>query len=394
MRISTLAAAVGLMLAATALSGCSEEKGAVAAPMSMPKAQVGVVVIKPSKVQVLSDMTGRTSASMTAEVRPQIGGIVLEKLFAEGGAIRAGEPLYRIDPKSYEASRAAAKASLERAEAELPAAAAKLERLRSLKASNAASAQDLEDAVASEAKARADVAAAKAQLASAELDLGRTVVSAPISGVVGRSALTQGALVSANQAEALTTIRQIDPINVDVAQTSTAFLKLRKAIAEGRIAPEQGAVKVKLKLEDGSLYGQEGRLEFSETDVDPSTGTFRVRASFPNPDRTLLPGMFVRAVVEEGVAESGIVVPQRAVSRNVKGEAVVLVVSGGKVEERVVGVDGNSGNDWIVASGLAAGDQVVVEGSAKAKPGQEVNAVEVSVDPSTGLASDAKAEGE
>ncbi|MBY3432900.1 efflux RND transporter periplasmic adaptor subunit [Rhizobium laguerreae] len=374
------------LLSATALAGCSGEKsGAAAGGPAMPKAQVGVIVVRPSIVPIVSEMTGRTAASMTAEVRPQIGGIVRERLFPEGGEVADGAPLYRIDPTSYETARASALAALEKTKAELPAAVAKLERAKGLHEKNITSGQDLDDAIAAEAKARADVTAAEAQVAAAELDLARTTVAAPITGIAGRSALTEGALVSANQADALTTIRRIDPINVDVGQSSTAFLKLRKAVAEGRVKPEQGAVKVKLKLEDGTVYPHEGTLQFSETDVDLSTGMFQVRASFPNPERTLLPGMFVRAVVEEGVSEGSILVPQRAVSRSVKGEPIALVVKDGKVEERILTVDGNVGNDWIVTDGISAGESLVVEGSMKAKPGQEVTAVETPIDPATGL---------
>ncbi|MCV9964086.1 efflux RND transporter periplasmic adaptor subunit [Pararhizobium sp. BT-229] len=387
MKNSIAAATFAVLLSATALAGCSDGKSSAGAGgHAMPKAQVGVIVIKPSTVPIVSEMTGRTSASMTAEVRPQIGGIVRERLFSEGGEVAQGAPLYRIDPASYETARAGAQAALEKAKAELPAAVAKLERAKGLHEKNVTSGQDLEDAIAAEAKARADVTAAESQVAAADLDLSRTTVAAPISGLVGRSALTEGALVSANQADALTTIRRIDPINVDVGQSSKAFLKLRKAVAEGRVKPEQGAVKVKLKLEDGTVYPHEGTLQFSEADVDLSTGMFQVRASFPNPERTLLPGMFVRAVVEEGVSEGSILVPQRAVSRNVKGEPIALVVKDGKVEERVLSVDGNVGNDWIVTDGIEAGDSLVVEGSMKARAGQEVTAVETSIDPSTGLA--------
>jgi membrane fusion protein (multidrug efflux system) len=387
MKNSIAAATFAALLSATALAGCSDGKSnAGASGHAMPKAQVGVILVKPSTVPIVSEMTGRTSASMTAEVRPQIGGIVRERLFSEGGEVAQGAPLYRIDPASYETARASAQAALEKAKAELPAAVAKLERARGLHEKNVTSGQDLEDAIAAEAKARADVTAAEAQVAAADLDLSRTTVAAPISGLVGRSALTEGALVSANQADALTTIRRIDPINVDVGQSSTAFLKLRKAVTEGRVKPEQGAVKVKLKLEDGTVYPHEGTLQFSESDVDLSTGMFQVRASFPNPERTLLPGMFVRAVVEEGVSEGSILVPQRAVSRNVKGEPIALVVKDGKVEERILSVDGNVGNDWIVTDGIEAGDSLVVEGTMKARAGQEVTAVETSIDPATGLA--------
>jgi membrane fusion protein (multidrug efflux system) len=387
MKNSIATAALAVLLSATALAGCSSEKSnaSQAGGHAMPKAQVGVIVVKPSTVPVISEMTGRTAASMTAEVRPQIGGIVRERLFSEGGEVARGAPLYRIDPTTYETARSSALAALEKAKAELPAAIAKLERAKGLHEKNVTSGQDLDDAIAAEAKARADVTAAQAQVAAAELDLSRTTVAAPITGIAGRSALTEGALVSANQADALTTIRRIDPINVDVGQSSTAFLKLRKAVAEGRVKPEQGAVTVKLKLEDGTVYPHEGTLQFSETDVDLSTGMFQVRASFPNPEKTLLPGMFVRAVVEEGVSERSILVPQRAVTRNVKGEPIALVVKDGKVEERTLTVDGNVGNDWIVTDGIKAGESLVVEGSMKAKAGQEVTAVETEIDPATGL---------
>lgn len=390
--IATLTVAV--LLSATALTACSDNKSQTAgsAPAA-PKAQVGVIVVEPTSVALVSEMTGRTSASKTAEVRPQIGGIVKERLFREGGEVEAGDELYSIDRASYETALSSAQSALDRARAELPAAKAKLERVRGLHDKNVASAQELEEAQAAELKAVADITAAQAQVRSAEIDLARTTVTAPISGIVGRSALTEGALVSANQADALTTIRQIDPINVDVGQSSTAFLKLRKAIEEGHIKPEQGAVKVKLKLEDGTEYKHEGTLQFSETDVDLSTGMFQIRASFPNPDSTLLPGMFVRAVIEEGVLKDSILVPQRAVSRNVKGEPTTLVVKDGKVEQRIIKVDGNSGNNWIVTDGIKAGDEIIVEGSLKARPGQEVVTTTTTVDEKTGRTVEQAAKG-
>nr|WP_250808297.1 efflux RND transporter periplasmic adaptor subunit [Neorhizobium tomejilense] len=387
MKNSIAALSVAVLLSATALTACSDSKTSASAPPGgMPKVQVGVIVVAPSAVAIVSEMSGRTSASKTAEVRPQIGGIVRERLFSEGSEVDAGDELYRIDPVSYETTYSAAKSALEKAEAELPAVRAKLVRVRGLYDKNVSSRQELEEAVAAELKANADIRAAKAQVEAASLELSRTTITAPISGIAGRSALTEGALVSANQADALTTIRQIDPINVDVGQSSTAFLKLRKAIEEGRIAPDKGAVKVKLKLEDGTVYKHEGTLQFSDTDVDLSTGMFQIRASFPNPDKTLLPGMFVRAVVEEGVSQHSILVPQRAVSRNVKGEPTALVVKDGKVEQRIIEIDGANGNNWIVTDGIEAGDSVVVEGSMKARPGQEVVTVTTTVDPKTGLA--------
>ncbi len=394
MKNSMTGVVAALLLSATALASCSDGgKPSSGKTAEMPKAQVGVIVMEPSRVPVVSELAGRATASKTAEVRPQIGGIITERLFTEGGEVAAGAPLYRIDRSPYEAALAAARSTLARAQAELPAAKAKLERARGLYDKNAASSQDLEEAIAAEAKANADIAAAEAQVRTADINLERATVTAPISGIAGRSALTEGALVSANQADALTTIRQIDPINVDVGQSSTAFLKLRKAVEEGRIKPESGTVSVKLKLEDGTLYAHEGTLEFSEADVDLSTGMLQVRASFPNPERTLLPGMFVRAVIEEGVSNTSFLVPQRAVSRNVKGEPVALVVRDGKVEQQVLTVDGNVGNDWIVTDGIEAGDNVVVEGGAKAKPGQDVVVVNTEIDPATGLAVEQAAKG-
>jgi membrane fusion protein (multidrug efflux system) len=378
--LSTSLLAIGL------LAGCSQEQGKGKAAMAMPPAEVGVVALHPSSVPIVSELSGRTAASLTAEVRPQIGGIIKERLFAEGGRVGKGEPLYRIDNTTYEQAVARAKASLEKARAELPAAAAKAERYKGLVSMSAASKQDGETVIADEAKARADIDAAKADLEAAETDLARTTVEAPISGIIGRSALTEGALVSANQTGALTTIRQIDPVNVDVGQSSTAFLKLRKAIADGRIKPEQGAVKVKLRLEDGSIYPHDGKLEFSESNVDLDTGMYSIRASFPNPDSTLLPGMFVRAVVEEGMANGSYLVPQRAVARNVKGEPTGLFVGkDSKIEERVLRIDGSVGNSWVVIDGIADGDRLVVEGGGKTKAGMEVKPTDIAVDDKTGL---------
>jgi membrane fusion protein (multidrug efflux system) len=386
MKNSIAAMTAAVLLAATALTACSDQKPmGSGGPGSMPKARVGVISVEPMPVTITSELSGRTTASKIAEVRPQVGGIVRERLFTEGVSVKEGEPLYMIDPVSYEITDKAARASLSRALAELPAANARLERVKGLHDKSVSSLQELEEAVAAEKKARADVEAAEAQLMAAETDLARTRIKAPISGIAGRSALTEGALVSPGQAEALTVIRQIDPINVDVAQSSVEFHELGRAIREGRITPDGGSVKVRLRLEDGTEYGHPGTLRFTESDVDPSTGMVRVRASFPNPEGALLPGMFVRAVVEQGTAERAILVPQRAVSRNVKGEPTALIVKDGRIEQRVLKVDGESGNSWIVLDGVAEGESVVVEGSMKAKPGQEVDTVSVAVDPETGL---------
>lgn len=382
-RLARLCAPCVLMLALTACDGV--DTTTAQAPGGAGRPQVGVVTVHPQSVAITAEMPGRTSASLIAEVRPQVGGIIKERLFQEGGEVKAGAPLYQIDPASYQAAYDSAVASLKKAEAAVPSAEAKVERYSGLIKQNAVSKQDYDDAVASLAQARAEVAAAQASVDTARINLDYTRITAPIGGRIEKSALTPGALVTASQDTALTTIRTLDPINVDVTQSSTNLLNLREAIRSGRIRISGENVAVRLKLDNGTLYPHPGTLEFSSAYVDETTGTYAVRAQFPNPDRMLLPGMYVRAIVEEGVAPDSFLVPQRGVTRDTRGEPVALVVDAdGKVAQRVLTIGRSVGNNWLVDSGVRDGDRVVVEGSQFARPGQEVTAVEVTVDETTG----------
>jgi membrane fusion protein (multidrug efflux system) len=350
-----------------------------------PRAEVGVVVLHSRSVAITAELPGRTTASLVAEVRPQVGGIVRERLFKEGGEVAVGQALYQIDRASFQAAFESAEASLARAEAAVPSAETKVERYQALIRQNAVAKQDLDDALATLAQARAAVAVARAELETARINLDYTTIRAPIGGRIDKSSLTAGALVTAGQTTSLTTIRTIDPINVDITQSSRRLLDLRNAVDEGRVKLGGDDVRVRLRLENGTVYGPTGTLAFAEANVSQTTGTVTIRAQFPNPDRMLLPGMYVRAIVEEGVAENTFVVPQRAVGRNQKGEATALFVGpDDKVEERVLGVGGAIGNAWRVEKGIRDGDRIIVEGSQRARPGAQVRPVEVTVDDATG----------
>jgi len=327
-------------------------------------------------------------------VRPQVAGIIKQRSFKEGGEIASGAVLYQIDPASYQASFDSAAAALQKAEAAVPSAQAKVERYQGLIREKAVSQQDYDDAVATLAQAKAAVAASKADLDTARINVAYTQIKAPIAGIIGKSSISVGALVTASQTTALATIRQIDPINVDLIQSSVNHLKFRRDLAEGRLSVSGTSVPVRLLLEDGSAYAHAGRLAFAEVKVDESTGTFTLRAEFPNPERLLLPGMYVRAILEEGITSSSFLVPQRAVGRNTKGEATALLV--GKddtVEERVLAVRRQFGSNWLVDGGVAAGDRVIVEGSMKTKAGGKVRPVEVTIDEATGQVQRAGVEG-
>lgn len=377
--LATFALAVGLV-------GCEERDAAAPpGPAAQGRPQVGVVTAHPQSVAITAEMPGRTVASLVAEVRPQVGGIIKSRLFEEGSEVQAGDALYQIDPASYQAAYDSAIAAQQKAEALVPSAQSKVDRYQGLIKQNAVSKQDYDDAVASLAQAKADVAAAKADVETARINLDYTRITAPIGGRIDKSTLTPGALVTASQETVLTTIRTLDPINVDVTQSSTNLLNLRQAIADGRIKVTGDNVKVRLELDNGALYAVPGTLEFSSAYVDQTTGTYGVRAQFPNPDRLLLPGMYVRAIIEEGVAPDSYLVPQRGVTRNTKGEPVALLVNAdNKVEQRVLTVSRSVGNSWLVESGIEDGDRVIVEGSQFARPGQDVTPVDVVVDETTG----------
>lgn len=371
------------VLLALALAACGQETAQK--PASLPRPEVSVVTLHPKSVVVTTELPGRTTASLTAEVRPQVSGIIQSRLFEEGGEVKAGDALYQIDPATYQASLDSALASLQKAEAAVPSAQAKVDRYQNLAKQSAVSKQDLDDALASLAQAKADVASSKASVDSARINLDFTKITAPIGGRIDKSALTPGALVTASQTTALTTIRTIDPINVDVTESSTNLLNWRKAVAEGRLKFSGPDVSVKLVLETGAVYAHPGKFAFVESNVSESTGTFALRATFPNPDRLLLPGMYVRAVLEQGVAQNSFVVPQRAVTRNTRGEATAMFVNkDGKVEQRVLTVDRNIGNNWLASSGVQDGDRVIVEGLQRVRSGQDVTPIEVTIDETTG----------
>jgi len=322
-------------------------------------------------------LPGRTSPYQIAEVRPQVGGIVEQRLFNEGGDVKAGEALYQIASASYRAAVDSARAAQAKAEATAMQARLKLDRYKELVAIKAISQQDYDDANAAVKQTEADVAAAKAALDTALINLNYTRIVSPISGRAGKSTVTPGALLTAGQAIALTTVQQLDPIYVDVTQSSTELMRLRRALESGKIK-RAGAdkAKVKLLLEDGTAYALEGNLAFSDVTVDPGTGAVSLRAVFPNPKHELLPGMYVRAVLQQGVNEQGIAVPQQGVTRNSKGEATALVVGAdGKVEQRILQTGEARADKWVVNAGLKVGDQLIVEGVQKAKPGTTVKAV-------------------
>ncbi|MFT3732140.1 MAG: efflux RND transporter periplasmic adaptor subunit [Hyphomicrobium sp.] len=367
------------------LSACNSNTKSVSDNAVLPRSEVSVVTLHPQSVAITAELPGRTTASLTAEVRPQVGGLIEKRLFREGSEVKAGDVLYQIEPASYQASYDSALAALQKAEATVPSAQSKVDRYRGLVTQNAVSQQDLDDSVATLAEAKADVAAAKASVETAKINLDYTKITAPISGRIDKSSLTPGALVTASQTTLLTTIRTIDPINVDVTQSATNLINLSQAIKAGRIRVSGKDVQVRLKLDNGTLYQYSGTLEFSESYVNETTGTFTVRAVFPNPERLLLPGMYVRAIVEEGIAENSFLVPQRAVTRDVKGEPVAMFVGqDGKVEQRVLTIGRNVGNNWLVETGVKNGDKVIVEGIQLVRAGQDVTPVEVTIDDTSG----------
>lgn len=338
--------------------------------------EVGVITIQTQRVELTTELSGRVAASLTAEVRPQVGGIIQNRLFTEGSDVKAGEVLYQIDPATYQAALDGAKAALAKADANLAPVKLKADRYKELLASEAVSGQDYDDAIAALKLAEADIEAAKAALEAARINVAYTKVTAPISGRIGRSSVTNGALVTASQAPPLATIQQLDPVYVDVTQSSTEILRLRKALETGQLSNNERQATVMLTLDDGSQYPQPGNLKFSEAFVDEGTGSVTLRTLFPNPKLTLLPGMFVRALLQEGVKDSGILVPQRGVTRNPAGNAMVMTVGADeKVEPRVVKTDRTVEENWLVNDGLKPGDRVILEGLQKARPGTPVKAV-------------------
>jgi len=368
--LTVAAAAIAL------LSGC--DRPSAEQQIQQPVTEVGVVVIRPQHVAFTTELPGRTSAFLVSEVRPQIGGIIQKREFVEGSDVEAGQVLYQIDPATYQAALDSARASLAKARADVTSLRAKAQRYKELLATDAVAKQDYDDAQASSKSAEADVAFYQAQVKTAEINLDYTRIAAPISGRIGKSNLTQGALVTAGQASALAMIQDLDQVYVDVTQSSADYLRLKRDLAEGRVSGSGAAeAKVNLVLEDGSAYPLAGTLQFSDVTVDETTGSITLRALFPNPDHDLLPGMYVRAVIEEGTNDKAILAPQQGVTRNARGEATALVVGAdNKVEERQLKADRTIGDKWLIASGLAAGDRIVVEGVQKVRAGMVVKPVE------------------
>ena len=374
-RRHTPAIALSLIVILLLLSGCGDPPGGPPPAEGMP--EMAVTTVRTQPIVLTKELPGRTVPYLIAEVRPQVGGIVQSRKFQEGAEVKAGETLYQIDPAAYQASYDNAVAALGKANATLRTARLKADRYRELVADAAVSRQDNDDAASALGEARADVAAEKANVESARINLAYAKVDAPISGRIGKSSVTPGALVTASQSTALATIQQLDPIYVDVTQPSASLLKLKQAMVRGELAKTgDGAAKVKLLLEDGSAYPLEGRLEFSDITVEQSTGAITVRAVFPNPHADLLPGMYVRAVLQEGVKKDGLLIPQRAVARNSAGKPVAYVVGpDNTLQLRTLETERTMGDQWVVRSGLEPGDQLVVEGLPRARDGEKVKVV-------------------
>ncbi len=358
-----------------ALVGCSKDpKDAqqAGASQQMPPTEVGVIVAQPQNVEQSVELSGRTTAFEISEVRPQTSGIILKRLFAEGSYVREGQALYELDSRTNRATFDNAKAALLQQEANLSTLRTKLNRYQQLVSSNAVAKQDYDDLVGQVNVAEAQVAAARAQVKNAEVDLGYSTIRSPISGQTNRSTVTAGALVTANQTEPLVTIQRLDPIYVDINQSSSELLRLRQQLSKGSLDSSNNT-RVKLKLEDGSDYPIEGRLAFSDASVNPDTGTVTIRAVFPNPNHLLLPGMFANAQIVQGVIPNAMLVPQIAVTRTPTGQAIAMIVNDkGVVEARQITTVGIQGQDWIVTEGLKTGEKVIVDGIARVKAEQKV----------------------
>ncbi|MGD9877325.1 efflux RND transporter periplasmic adaptor subunit [Desulfococcus sp.] len=358
------------------LWGCGKGYGEQqAAPPPPP--EVVTVTVTPRKIELTTELPGRTSAYRVAEIRPQVNGIIQKRQFREGSDVKAGQLLYQIDPAPFQVALDSAGASLGKAQANLPSIRSRVERYTELLVDKAISRQDYDDAVSAVDQAKAEIEYWKTQVAAARINLGYAQVNAPISGRIGRSNVTDGALVTAYQPLALATIQQLDPIYVDVTQSSAELLRLKRNLETGRLsADRENGKAVRIVMEDGSPYPLEGKLQFREVTVDPATGSYTVRIVVPNPEHLLLPGMFVRALVQEGIAEAAILVPQQGVSRNPKGEAVALIVDDAEtVRQRILTLNRAIGDQWLVASGLSAGDRLIIEGMMNVRPGSVVKAI-------------------
>jgi membrane fusion protein, multidrug efflux system len=367
-----LTALAGLLVLGGCGNGNAQQQQAPA-----PIPEVATVTILPQRVDLTTELPGRTSPYLVSEIRPQVNGIIQKRLFREGSDVKAGQLLYQIDPAPFQVALDSAKASLGKAQANLPSIRSRAERYRELLVDKAVSRQDYDDAAAAVLQAQAEIEYWKAQVEAARINLGYTQVNAPISGRIGKSSVTDGALVTAYQPAALSTIQQLDPIYVDVAQSSAELLRLKRNLETGQLsADEKNGKAVRILLEDGTNYPREGKLQFRDVTVDPATGSYTVRIVVPNPEHLLLPGMFVRAIVQEGTAEQAILVPQQGVSRNTKGEAVALVVDeGGTVRQKILTLNRAIGDQWLISSGLSAGDRLVVEGMLNVRPGMAAKVV-------------------
>ena len=365
------------LLPSLLLSACAEE----APPPQQGMPQVHVVTLQAQPVELTRELQGRVNAYLVAEVRPQVTGIVKERLFAEGCLVEAGQPLFQLDDATYRADLNSALASLRRAEATVEVARLNAVRLEELVKTNVVSRQDYDNAAGALRQAEADVGVAQATVAKAQLELDFARITSPITGRIGKSAVTQGALVTADQPQALATVQQLDPVYVDLTQSSNELLQLRKALVNGGVRDAESAA-VTIVLEDGTPYEHPGELTFADVSVDPSTGSFALRVIVPNPDRMLMPGMYVRAVISMGMLQNGILVPQQGIAREARGQASALVVAAdGTVEKRSVVVSRTIGDAWLVDSGLAAGDRVIIEGLQKVRPGSPADAVEAAPAP-------------
>ncbi|EFO5538582.1 multidrug efflux RND transporter periplasmic adaptor subunit AcrA [Salmonella enterica] len=371
--------AVVLMLSGSlALTGCDDKQDQQGG-QQMP--EVGVVTLKTEPLQITTELPGRTVAYRIAEVRPQVSGIILKRNFVEGSDIEAGVSLYQIDPATYQATYDSAKGDLAKAQAAANIAELTVKRYQKLLGTQYISKQEYDQALADAQQATAAVVATKAAVETARINLAYTKVTSPISGRIGKSSVTEGALVQNGQASALATVQQLDPIYVDVTQSSNDFLRLKQELANGSLKQENGKAKVDLVTSDGIKFPQSGTLEFSDVTVDQTTGSITLRAIFPNPDHTLLPGMFVRARLQEGTKPTALLVPQQGVTRTPRGDATVLVVGAdNKVETRQIVASQAIGDKWLVTDGLKAGDRVVVSGLQKVRPGAQVKVQEITAD--------------
>ncbi|MBD9661497.1 MULTISPECIES: efflux RND transporter periplasmic adaptor subunit [Pantoea] len=372
-------AAVLMLSGSFVLTGCDDNKSQQAAQQQPP--EVGVVTLKNEPLKITTELPGRTSAFRVAEVRPQVSGIILKRNFVEGSDVKAGQSLYQIDPATYQAAYDSAKADLAQAEANARVAQLTITRYKPLLGTKYISQQDYDTAAGTAAQTAAAAQAARANVETARINLAYTKVTSPISGRIGKSSVTEGALVSNGQTTALATVQQLDPMYVDVTQSSDDFLRLRAELESGQLKQNDGKANVTLLMQNGNAYPQTGTLEFSDVSVDETTGSITLRAIFPNPDNRLLPGMFVRARLDEGTNPTALLVPQQGVTRTPTGQATAMVVGAdNKVESRNITANQAFGDKWLVTEGLKEGDRVITTGIQRAKPGAQVTPKEVSDD--------------